>query len=161
RLTRSFPMCPRPERREGRPAPQVVAREVVEEITLPVPAPSIAPGFALAGKPAYLETGASLRPPTIERQTELGVISVTARGTYTVDWGDGTPVERHAVEGGPWPDGPIRHVYTHARTYDVVVSIEWTADWVVAGVPGTLEGLRTSATLAGFEVRQLQAVRDR
>ena len=161
-LLGSYPMCPRTARPPTvRATPQVVAREVVEEIDLPVPAPSIAPGFALTGKPAYLETGTTLDPPTVERPTELGTITVTPRGVYVVDWGDGTPPERHAVEGGPWPDGRISHVYTRTGRYDVVVAVEWTAQWVVAGVPGTLDGLRTEATVAGFEARQLQAVRDR
>src|SRR5947209_8174053 len=53
------------------------------------PAPSIAPGYALAGKLGYLETHAQT-----ERQfsnpTPLGPLTISARGTFLVDWGDGT-----------------------------------------------------------------------
>ena len=159
RLMGQYDFCPGVERPVRSPA--VVARSVVEEFTPTPPRPHIAPGYAITGKPAYLETNGNLAPATDTRTTELGDIEVTFRGTYTVDWGDGTPVETHTAEGKPWPDGTIRHTYTHTGHYDVVVTANWTATWRIGTTTGEItDGLTTTQTIEDFEVRQLQAVRN-
>ena len=150
---------------ESSPRPAVVlpaiAREFIERVGLPVPDPHIAPGWALAGRAAFLETRATLEPPVFVAATPAGEISVDARGIYVVDWGDGTPAERFSVEGTAWPEGRIRHVYTDTGRYTVTVSIEWVADWTAATASGTATGIVTAARIVDFEVRELQAVRRR
>lgn len=138
-----------------------LARQYIERVGLPRPDPHIAPGYALAGKPAYLETRSTLRPPRFTAPTPAGPIEVEATGTYAVDWGDGSATETFGFEGGPWPEGRITHAYTHAGTYTVRVTTTWTATWTAGGSSGTVMGITTSATIADFEVRQLQAVRNR
>ncbi|MGI8793538.1 MAG: hypothetical protein ACR2H3_10225, partial [Acidimicrobiales bacterium] len=138
-----------------------VAREYIERVGLPVPNPQIAPGYGLAGKPAYLETRSSLTPPRFTAPTPLGPIEVDAVGIYRVDWGDGSPVSTHQVEGGSWPEGRISHTYTDVGNYTVTVSIGWRADWVAAGASGVVTDIVTNASITNFEVRQLQAVRRR
>lgn len=158
-LLRAWPPC------TTTPAPAVavpfIVREYIERVGLPTPDPRIAPGYALAGKPAYLETRSTLRPSPFTADTPVGLIQVSARGTYVVDWGDGTSAETYTVEGGPWPEGRITHVYTDVGTYAVRVEVTWVASWTAATASGTATGITTSASLPAFEVRQLQAVRRR
>ena len=67
-----------------------------------------------------------------------------ADGEYLVDWGDGTPPERYGYEGLAWPDGRITHVYTDIGRYDVVVTVEWVANWSIGERRGTVGDLRTT-----------------
>jgi len=158
-LVRLYPLCQGQVRPP--PGPATVAREVLEHIDLPVPAIEIDPGYAITGMTAYLETKGTLHPEPYLRPTPLGEISVDADGEYVVDWGDGTPAQRYGFEGLAWPEGRITHVYTHIGHYDVVVTVEWVAQWAVGERRGTVRDLRTSDRIEGFEVRQLQAVRNR
>ncbi|HEX4979598.1 MAG TPA: PKD domain-containing protein, partial [Acidimicrobiales bacterium] len=142
-------------------SPAAIAREVIEEFLPAPPAPEIDPGYAITGKTAYLETNGNLSPPAQTRPTPLGDIHVSFRGRYRVDWGDGT-VTDHDTEGGPWPAGTITHTYIHTGRYDVVVTAEWSADWRIATSAGRItSGLATTGRIDDFEVRQLQAVRNR
>jgi hypothetical protein len=125
------------------------------------PAPSIAPGYALAGKLGYLETHA----PTTKQfsnPTPLGVLTISASGTFLVDWGDGTGQQGpYDTAGAPWPDGQITHAWDDIGHYDVNVVEVWSATWSLAGAHGTLAALRTEGTIPNFEVRQLESVRNR
>lgn len=156
RVLASLPGCP------GRLAPVEVAFAFVREIVPPGPDPWIAPGYALTGKPAFLETRA---PTSTDRRydTPLGPLDVTLRAsTFGVDWGDNTAQGRgpFSAPGRPWPDGTARHTYTDVGRYDVVVTLAWDADWRLAGASGTVDGLTSVARLDDFEARQLQAVRN-
>lgn len=154
-----YDVCPGVQRPAASPA--AVARQVIEEFLPAPPVPEIDPGYAITGKPSYLETKGDLRPPTQSRPTALGDIEVTFTGRYVVDWDDGVK-ETFEFEGEPWPDGRIRHTYTDVGHYNVVVSIEWTADWRIGTTTGQIStGLASVARIDNFEVRQLQAVRDR
>ena len=159
----SFPACP--------PAPAQVAvqRPVLDPVTLavqfwrtvplPVPHPTIPPGYAITGKPAYLVTGGSTQPDPFVEQTPLGQLTIEAVGTYDVDWGDGSGWQGpYRSEGQPYPQGGVSHVYDNVGTYDVVVREQWTARWQLAGAVGTLGGLQTTATIGAYPVRQVQAV---
>lgn len=128
---------------------------------LPRPRPRIAPGYALAGNPAYLETNAPLTA-TFGSPTPIGTLSVTAHGTIWANWGDGSGwTGPYDIPGAPWPTGRITHVWTTASTYDVVVQERWTATWSLAGSGGGLTGLTTESALPAFSVRQLESVRNR
>jgi hypothetical protein len=155
-----YDMCPGVERPS--PSPAAVARQVVEEFLPPPPQPEIDPGYAITGKPAYLETNGNLAPGQQRRATVLGDIEVRFRGTYVVDWGDGTAPEEFTVEGEPWPNGRITHVYQRVGRYDVVVTARWVAEWRIGSTSGRIDdNLASVGRIEGFEVRQMQAVRDR
>ncbi len=123
--------------------------------------PSIPPGYAITGKVAYLVTDGTIAPARYQRSTPLGTLTITARGSYLVDWGDGTlPLWTgpYREEGGPFPDGLISHTYDNTGTVTVIVRELWTATWALGSANGVLGALHTTATVAGFAVRQLQAV---
>lgn len=132
-----------------------------QTIPLPVPRPTIPPGYAITGKPAYLVTNGTLAPAPYQRATPLGPLTIVAHGSYRVDWGDSTsptwtgPFES---EGLAYPNGNIFHTYDNAGTVTVTVQEVWTATWSLGAATGTLEALHTTATIAGFPVRQIQAV---
>ena len=154
----SLPGCPA----AGRP-PSEVAFSFAHEVGTPDPGPYVAPGHAVTGKPAYLET----RGPTAvteQRDTPLGPLTLDLRATtFTVDWGDGSARDTGPFDspGRPWPDGRAQHVYTNVGTYDIVVRQSWAVAWALAGDQGTLTLTGAPATIPAFEVRQVQAVRDR
>ena len=133
---------------------------VVGRDLLPKPAPKIAPGYMLAGKMAFLETGSQ---PTarFEHPTPAGTLVIEATSRLWVDWGDSSGLEGpHVGPGAPWPHGTITHFWTTAATYDVRVVQRWTATWTLGAATGTLDGLETEGVIDDFEVRQLQAVRN-
>ena len=94
---------------------------------------------------AYLETRGTTIQTYTEPNTPFGPLTVEATGKYYVDWGDGTTTGPHSAEGGPWPDGTIKHEYIHIGAYDVVVTERWTATWSFGDRSGTL----TSYGLSG------------
>jgi hypothetical protein len=164
-----YPNCPPPPpAAPGHPAPALPVLDPVtlavqfwHTIPLPVPKPTIPPGYAVTGKDAYLVTNGTTRPAPYVDNTPLGQLTVTATGQYLVNWGDiHQPgwAGPYSSEGEPWPNGVITHVYDFAGTVDVTVEEEWTAVWRLAGASGTLNGLHTAATIPGFRVEQLQAV---
>ncbi len=140
--------------------PQEVAEEFWQEVPLPKPQPHIAPGRAITGKTAYLETNGETAH-SYTRETPLGTLQLHARGEYYVDWGDGEKTGPYAFEGGPWPNGRITHVYINVGTYDIVVTEKWQAPWTMGGEQGTLSGLETVGRIDNFPVEQIQAVRER
>jgi hypothetical protein len=125
------------------------------------PAPSIAPGYGLAGKLGYLETHAATTRQ-FSNPTPLGPLTIAARGTFLVDWGDGTGSQGpYDTAGAPWPDGQITHAWDDVGRYDVTVVEVWTATWSLAGTNGDLAALRTRGAIRQFEIRQLESVRNR
>lgn len=148
--------CP-PELRNPQVDAAALAVRAWHEVPLPRPKPSIAPGWAITGKLAYLET----RNQTsfdFTKPTDVGQLTIHATGTYTVDWGDGEHSWRYSVEGKPWPDGQITHQYIDVGAYNVVVTEHWTATWRIGPWSGTLDELRTEGRIDTFPVQQLQAV---
>jgi hypothetical protein len=135
-----------------------VAVRYWKEVLLPEPSPYIAPGRAITGMYAYLETRGTTTHTFTEPNTPFGPLTIVATGRYFVDWGDGTHTGPHSSEGGPWPDGEIKHEYLNVGTYDVVVIERWTATWSFGTEAGTLEELRTVGHIEDFPVQQIQAV---
>jgi hypothetical protein len=141
--------------------PATLAVSFWRTIPLPAPHPTIPPGYAITGLPAYLVTHGELRPASYAQSTPLGPLTVTAIGQYLIDWGDGTaPVwcGPYAEEGRAYPNGNIAHTYDITGRYTVTVVEIWTARWQLGGASGILTGLRTQATIPAFRVGQLQAV---
>ena len=162
-LTRQYDFCPGvtpPPGRAAQPSAASLAQTFWGEIPLPGPEPRIAPGYALCGKRAFLETGGSLSEP-FTRETPLGTLTLETKGAFTVDWGDGTTDGPFDFAGEPWPNGRISHVYQYKGTVTVRVTEAWTATWRLGGQSGDLSSLRTDATIENFEIRELQAVRNR
>jgi hypothetical protein len=135
----------------------MIAARYWEDIPLPKPFPSIAPGRAITGKLAYLETRGELGH-TYGNATVLGPLEIVAHGSYTIDWGDGTTTGPHSFEGAPWPDGQITHEYVNVGSYNVVVTEKWTATWWLGGENGNLRALHTTGRIDNFPVQQIQAV---
>lgn len=161
--------CPAPQAEEGAEEadPGVAAEQAVVSFwtSRPVPrlAPVIEPGWAITGLRAYLETGPSSATRTQMRVgTPVGTAVLDATADIVVDWGDGTPAEVFSTTGGPYPDGPISHVYTHTGTVTVTVSQTWGGSWRVvdgaaAGVGGALPALPLGAAMQ-LPVDEIQAV---
>ena len=156
-----YPPCPVRPRVPGEPAPvetpAMVAMRYWEQVPLPKPAPSIAPGRAITGKLAYLETRGEVAH-TYTSSTIFGQLTIVASGSYVVDWGDGSTSGPHAFEGAPWPNGRITHDYLDVGSYDIVVTERWTARWSLGGESGMLRTLQTTGRIDNFPVQQIQAV---
>lgn len=157
-IVAGLPGCP-----GGIVSPRDVAFGFVRTMAPPDTGPSIAPGHAVTGKAAFLEQATTEATQTFA--TVLGPLTITLKAKeFTVDWGDGSGRDPgpFASPGGPWPDGKARHTYTKAGKVDVVITQRWVAQWEIPGVEaGTINGVRSTDEILGFEVRQLQAVRDK
>lgn len=140
------------------PSPATFAVRFWDTIPLPHPHPVSRPDYAITGKPTYLSTGDSNRPPPWTKPTPFGTLRITAVGTYTVDWGDGTTSGPYSTTGGPYPSGTITHTYDNTGTVTITVTQQWHATWRIGGFHGRLGGLHTTGDLPGFVIRQLQAV---
>lgn len=156
-----YPPCPEQPRAPGQPA-QLVTRAMLaarywERTTLPSPAPFVAPGRAISGKLAYLETRGEL-VRTYRSDTPFGPLSITAKGRYLIDWGDGQTSGPYDVEGAPWPYGQITHEYLDIGKYDIVVTEKWLATWSLDGESGILRTLQSIGRINDFPVQQIQAV---
>ena len=157
-----YPPCPEQPRAPGQAAPvetraMVAARAWEQRVQLPKPHPSIAPGRAITGKTAYLETKGQLSF-TYTEDTTFGPLQIRAQGSYTVAWGDGETTGPHGFEGQPWPSGKITHVFVDVGSYDIVVHEKWTATWSLDGESGVLRTLQTTGRIDDFPVEQIQAV---
>jgi hypothetical protein len=158
-LAANYPLCP--DAQVPQVSPATWALQFWGEVLLPKPAPRIAPGFAITGKTAYLETGGTMTG-TYTRDTPLGPLTLQTIGRFFIDWGDGSPLAGPFEDvGGPWPTGRLTHVYTDVGAIDVVVTERWTATWRLGGEGGALLGLRTEGRIDDFPVQELQAVRNR
>ena len=154
--------------------PPVPSAEVLWDAisaTLPRPDPLwLAPGEALTGLPAWLETNRALRhtvPPAGLATMPGGLVSVDATATFTIDWGDpfADPdrqvYEREGIAFDPddpdHPDG-IRHTYTTVPDSGAV-TITVADDWTVTfedrwGRSDTLTGTITTSTTVPVTERQ-------
>jgi len=139
------------------PAASTFAFEFWRNTPLPVPNPSLNPTKPVTGLDAYLSLQADLRP-SFTHQTPIGPLTVSAVGTPTVRWGDGsvTKVTR-GYAGGPYPNGKLTHQYIDRCSGTLEVTVSWTARWSLAGDGGTLSGLSTRAQMA-LLTEEIQAV---
>jgi hypothetical protein len=158
-IRRRYPQCPlRPGTESAPETAGSFAASYWIEVPLPEPEPYIAPGRAITGLLAYIETRGTTTHTFTEPNTPFGPLTIVATGKYYVDWGDGTKTGPHSREGEPWPDGQITHEYINIGAYDVVVTERWTARWSFGAESGLLEELRTVGRIDDFPVQQIQAV---
>lgn len=161
RILENYPPCPEQPRAPGEVAPietrAMIAARIWERMPLAQPKPFIAPGRAITGKLAYLETRSQVNQG-YSSDTIFGQLNIVATGSYTVSWGDGATTGPHAYEGKAWPSGQITHDYIDVGAYNVVVTENWTATWSLGGESGVLRRLRTTGTINNFPVEQIQAV---
>jgi hypothetical protein len=140
-------------------SPAQLAEKFWYTVHLPTPKPTSRPDYATTGKLTYLAAGDTNAPPPWTDPTPLGTLRITARATYTVDWGDSTPLTGpYTTAGGPYPTGTITHTYDTTGTVTITVHEDWTATWTIGAIKGTLADLHTTGTLPNFPVRQIQAV---
>ena len=156
-----YPPCPPQSQAAGQPGPvetpSMIARRYWEQVALPQPKPVIAPGRAITGKLAYLETRGQLAE-TYRNNTVFGQLTIQATGSYVVAWGDGETRGPYSFEGVPWPNGRITHAYSRIGAYNIVVTQSWTATWSLGGETGVLRTLQTTGRIDNFPVEQIQAV---
>jgi hypothetical protein len=146
--------------------PAAVVEEAVRRTAvaqLPRPRPTIPPGLALTGLPAYLVTGHLLGFGPVTRRLDLGTVSpavtFSGTGTTTVVWGDGA-TSSHDVPGRPYPDGEVVHTYRDRGTYTVQVIDTWRVTYDVDGIlGGVLEATLDPVTIEAFPVQEYRAVR--
>jgi hypothetical protein len=142
------------------PASQIAA-SYWRRVPLPVPHPSVPPGFAITGKPAYLVTSGSVAPARYRFATPLGPLVIYARGAYMINWGDPHDpgwAGPYPFEGEPWPNGRIVHTYDWTETATITVREQWSASWALGSYSGSLSGLVTQGVIPAFHVYQLQAI---
>ena len=124
---------------------------------LPVPNPSLNPTNPITGLDAYLSLQADLRP-SFTHQTPLGPLTVSAVGTPTIMWGDGSVTKgAKGYAGEPYPKGKLIHQYTDRCVGTLEVRVAWTASWSLAGDSGSLSGITTSARMP-LQTEEIQAV---
>ncbi|MCU4184573.1 hypothetical protein K6U06_09390, partial [Acidiferrimicrobium sp. IK] len=138
--------------------PAVLATQFWQTIPLPTPKPTLPPGYAITGKPAYLVTNGTTQPPPWTNPTPLGPLTITAHGTYTINWGDHTTTGPYTTEGLPYPHGTITHTYDNTGHPTITITEHWTATWTLATNHGTLQQLQTTAQIPNLPIQQIQAV---
>lgn len=157
----------------GRPAPppptplEAAYEAWYWETKLPSPTLSTSPSNgAVAGLDLYLSIGGqqsvTYDVPALGYMVHLEVSSV-----YDVDWGDPQPdgsrlgsavTKGHRSQGGPYPNGDLRHQYIHRGSATVEVTQRWTARWSAGGQSGAIaDRLATSGTTT-FPVQEIQAL---
>ncbi|MGH8899496.1 MAG: PKD domain-containing protein [Egibacteraceae bacterium] len=138
-------------------------------VGLPVPHPKAQPdNRALTGKRVFLElgmrNGSWRRDPDGVWRYSSPEVELRATPSYTIDWGDGTPVAQTSHEGVPYPGGPqeITHVYEKRGTHTVTVQAGWRAEWrVPGGAWRPVLGRLSTNGQQDFAIQQIQAVRTR
>ncbi|MDA8116063.1 MAG: hypothetical protein M0000_01535 [Actinomycetota bacterium] len=160
-LSRRYPLCRyRPVKVTTSPTPPSDSQELIRSsITrvLPVPSPSMDPGYGVAGLASFLSTQARLED-ALQAQLPGGGVHALAQGTLTVDWGDGSPpAGPTTATGGPWPLGDLRHNYSPG-CYEVSVTVNWLVRYQAAGRSGTLSGIKTSGVIPRYCVYQVASV---
>lgn len=86
---------------------------------------------------------------------------------YDVDWGDPNPdgsphgeavTRNHPNQGGPYPNGDLRHQYIDRGNVTIDVTQRWTAQWTAGGQSGTIADRLTTSASRTIPVQEIQAV---
>jgi hypothetical protein len=160
----NFPRCPL---EEGEVSEEEAISQFVATVPMPIPDPHIAPGRAITGLRAFLETGIdaeSVAPIVVD--VLAGTVMIDPRPSEVeVDWGDGTHPLVYEGEAGPWPDGEVVYAYVERGLVTVRVLQRWDAHWSYEGLlghrEGVVSGLWSYGEITDFPVNEVQAVRER
>lgn len=140
-------------------------------LPVPAPTPTVPPGRAITGVPAYLDAGG-------QRYHEVSLDIFGGQFTawfhhagYDVNWGDGSEVRRydHAQIADPYPDGDIRYAYATRGASTVTVTQYWAGWWSYSGIPNAIPpvssrripGVLWSVGAVDLQVDDAEAIRGR
>lgn len=137
------------------------------EVVLPDPTLATNPTRVITGLDTFLSIGGSQTVNwsgiALGQQVRLEVTS-----SYDIDWGDPRPdpttpngrarITGTTSQGGPYPNGDLRHQYIERGSATIQVTQRWTAHWSAGGESGTLaDRLLTSSSLV-LPIEEIQAV---
>ncbi len=126
---------------------------------LPMPFPTIPPGYGVVGITSYLLSGDS-RHASLSATSPLGELTISATSTYSVSFDGGYQYfGPFQVTGAPFPTGGIDHMWLKSGPHWVIVLQNWTGTWNLDGQSGTLPTLQTRGDIANFLVTGLVALR--
>jgi hypothetical protein len=129
----------------------------------PAPTINIAPGFAIPGLKAFLETGGDNTYASSANWVDGPVGWNCTIATSAINWGDGEVTKFNRSDTGPYPDGDVHHIYDEPGYVTVTVQEAWLCNVDIPS-PTPLTGAPTiivngpPAVIADFEIRELQAV---
>ena len=155
-----------PRRRRGQPrGPSIeeIRQQVIDRAIALAPAPQleVAPAdVGLAGLPAFFWLAEEPQP--ISATASVRGVTVTATATPTeYAWSFGDGQERRTTHPGRrWTkkrDGSIEHTYEAADSYDLDVTIMWSASWSLNGGPPQPLGTFETGDSAVYPVREVIA----
>jgi hypothetical protein len=135
-------------------------------IDLPSPTASTQPSVGITGLDTFLtiqgQQGMVLDVPALGYDVHFEISSV-----YDVDWGDPRPdgtktgaavTRNHKDQGGPYPDGTLRHQYIERGAATITITQRWSATWSAAGDGGSLpDSVETTGSLT-LPIQEIQAV---
>lgn len=167
-----LPLCPSAP---GQPAPAAPPPPTPLEaayyawlfvIDLPSPSASTQPTIGITGLDTFLtiqgQQGMVLDVPALGYNIHFDISSV-----YDVDWGDPRPdgsrngaavTRNHPNQGGPYPNGSLRHQYIERGTAEITITQRWSATWSGGGEGGSLpDSVETTGRLS-LPIQEIQAV---
>jgi hypothetical protein len=139
------------------------ARDFFQSVALPQPQPVISAPEGICGVVHTL----NLHMPTEQiytyNDTNFGDVTMHLYGTVSVDWGDGSAVDKYHDGGADFPNSDIGHSYTTVGHYRITATASWTAQITIGPYQGgfydlVIGGVTTSGQIPDFQVIQLQAV---
>ncbi len=145
------------------PSPTEVAQSYFNRSELPGPNAKIEPGRGIVSLPVYLQSGAQMTWQKSVPQTLYGPLTLKGESKLSVDWGDGTTVDRgpYTTPGASYSGGGgISHRYADDARYDITVRQVWSVTWQFGPAGGTLPVIEITDSVDNFPVIELQAVTD-
>ncbi len=115
-------------------------------IRLPSPTGKTQPTIGITGLDTFLTIGGPqtlvVDVPALGHAIHFDISSI-----YDVTWGDPRPdgsrtgsavTRRHPDQGGPYPNGTLRHQYIERGTATITITQRWSANWSGGGESGSL-----------------------
>lgn len=149
------------------PSPRDAATAVWWETTLPDPTMATSPPTgAITGLDLFLSIGGPQKV-TFDVPSLGYIVHLDVNSTYDVDWGDPAPdgsaigakvTRGHRTQGGPYPNGDLRHQYIDRGAATITVTQRWTASWTAGGESGTISDVLYTDATSTIPVQEIQAV---
>ncbi len=137
------------------------------ETTLPDPTMATSPPTgAITGLDMFLSIGGPQKV-TFDVPSLGYIVHLDVNSTYDVDWGDPAPdgsaigakvTRGHRTQGGPYPNGDLRHQYIDRGAPTITVTQRWTASWTAGGESGTISDVLFTDATSTIAVQEIQAV---